>query len=448
MTMRSTIGPMTRRGALRATVFIGVVALASLGCNGGDSSAGTTPSGTVEIFSWWTAGGEADALAVVVNDYEQKYPNVTLVNAAVQDLNNAQQELTQRMENNLPPDTFQVHGGAELIRQWVQPPGISDLSSNKMEDLTFLFEEQGWDTAFPPGVLEVVSLNGAIYSIPIDIQKGNGVFYNMKIFSANGLSLPRSFGDLLTICQTLKSKGVTPIAIDSNSSDIWPIVMLWEDLLLSNTNAQYVKAYWSGKGVADDAPVVQAFTELKNLFPYMNTDSATLTWDQAASKVGQGTAAMTFMGDWARGYFESPSGGDLVPNQDFGVFPFPGTEHDFILVTDTFGLPKGAPSRQNAVDLLATIGRSDVQISFNLKKGAIPARQDVDTSAFDVQAQTAIQEFRDPNTSIVPSLAHGSAAAPEFLTVFEAGIIQFFTDGDVDKMVGVVRTNYAQLEEQ
>jgi glucose/mannose transport system substrate-binding protein len=230
----------------------------------------------------------------------------------------------------------------------------------------------------------------------------------MKVFQQNNLAVPQTFNDLVTLCQTLQSKNVTPIAIDSN--DPWPMTMLWEDLLLASTSAQYVKNYWAGKGVADDAPVQQAFVSLKTLIPFMNKDSNTLTWDQAAAKVGNATAAMTFMGDWARGYFKSSSGGSLVPNQDFGVFPFPGTAKDFIVVTDTFGLPKGAPSRQNAVNLLQVITSTDAQVNFNLKKGSIPARQDVDTSAFDVQAKTTIAEFRDPGTSLLPSFAHGSAA--------------------------------------
>src|SRR6266516_6909934 len=40
-------------------------------------------SGQVEVFSWWVGPGEADGLAAMVKIFNQKYPNVEFVNAAV-----------------------------------------------------------------------------------------------------------------------------------------------------------------------------------------------------------------------------------------------------------------------------------------------------------------------------------------------------------------------------
>jgi len=45
--------------------------------------AGAAPSGKLEIFSWWTAGGEAEGLAGMFSAYKKLYPNVEIVNATV-----------------------------------------------------------------------------------------------------------------------------------------------------------------------------------------------------------------------------------------------------------------------------------------------------------------------------------------------------------------------------
>ncbi len=47
-----------------------------------------------------------------------------------------------------PPDSFQVHAGQELIGTWVK--------SDRMEDLTFLFNEEGWMDVFPKGLIKLI----------------------------------------------------------------------------------------------------------------------------------------------------------------------------------------------------------------------------------------------------------------------------------------------------
>ena len=50
-----------------------------------------------------------------------------------------------------PPDSFQIHGGAELLDNWVKG---NDLT----QPLTELYEAEGLNDKFPPGIVELVSL--------------------------------------------------------------------------------------------------------------------------------------------------------------------------------------------------------------------------------------------------------------------------------------------------
>ncbi|MBN1889152.1 MAG: hypothetical protein JW850_14260, partial [Thermoflexales bacterium] len=89
-------------------------------------------TGKVEIFSWWTGGGEADGLAQMFGIYSQKYPNVEIINATVAGGagSNAKAVLKTRMLGGDPPDSFQVHAGQE-IADWVY--------ADKMEPLDDLY---------------------------------------------------------------------------------------------------------------------------------------------------------------------------------------------------------------------------------------------------------------------------------------------------------------------
>ena len=65
-------------------------------------------SGEIEIFSWWTGGGEEAALLATIADFEQLYPNIKVINATVAGGagTNAKAVLKTRMLGGNPPDTF------------------------------------------------------------------------------------------------------------------------------------------------------------------------------------------------------------------------------------------------------------------------------------------------------------------------------------------------------
>src|SRR2546429_9587943 len=94
--------------AAGALVLGGAFAEFLAACAG--SSPTTTGSGSLEIFSWWTAGGEADALAEMVKIYTGQDPSVKIVNAAGAGGpgTHGQAVLATRMQGGKPPDSFHV----------------------------------------------------------------------------------------------------------------------------------------------------------------------------------------------------------------------------------------------------------------------------------------------------------------------------------------------------
>ena len=137
---------------------------------------------------------------------------------------------------------------------------------------------------------------------------------------------------------------------------------------------------------------------------------------------------MTVMGDWAEGYFKARG---LTPNKEFGWVPFPGTGGSFMMLSDSFGLPRGAPDRDAAVKWLTMAASREGQDAFNPKKGSIPSRIDGDRSLYDVYLQSAMDSFR--TDTIVPSVTHGAAAAEGWVNEIQDVIATFVCDQDVEK---------------
>jgi glucose/mannose transport system substrate-binding protein len=417
-----------------ATGAIGAIALGALvGCGSGGGSAnnasgdnGSSGEKKIEIFSWWTAGGEADGLQALIDIYKQKYPDVQVINAAVAGGagSNAKAVLSQRMQGGNPPDTFQVHAGQELMA-WV--------NAGDMEPLNDLYDKEGWNSVFPKELIDNSSKDGKIYAVPVDIHRGNVLWYNPSIFKKYNLTPPKTFDEFFHVADVLKSHGITPLALADK--DTWEATMLWEDVLLGTVGYQKYDDLMQGKVSFDDPGVRQATETFKKMLQYVNSNHAALEWQDASQLVADGKAAMNVMGDWAKGYFTSKN---LKPGTDFGWTTTPGTADDFMFISDAFGLPKGAPHKQQVLDFLAVLGSKEGQDAFNPKKGSIPARTDGDPSKYDEYSQQAMKDFKSDH--LTPSLAHGSAANPAFLTAVNQAMTVFVSNQDVDQFIQALKT--------
>lgn len=376
--------------------------------------------GTLEIFSWWTAGGEAEALNALYDQYREEYPNVEIINAAVAGGagSNAKAVLATRMQSDNPPDSFQVHAGHELIDSWV----VAD----RMEPVTFIFEENGWRDVYPPDLLEIISYEGEIWSVPVDIHRSNVLWTNKAVFEENGLSEPTTFEEFFEVADQLQEAGVTPLALGDNNT--WPATHLLESVLLGTLGPDAYRGLWTGETDWGSEEVTQALETFVQMLDYVNEDHASLTWDQASQLVADGDAAMNVMGDWASGYFQSV---DMEPGTDYGFVASPNTDGSYLLLSDSFGLPEGAPHRENAIAWLELIGSAEAQDAFNPIKGSIPPRTDAgDSPEYDAYLQSAMEDFQQD--ALVPSLAHGAAASEGWVTSVNDVMSLFVTDRDVE----------------
>lgn len=381
----------------------------------------------VEIFSWWTGAGEEAGLKALIDVFKKKHPDIEVINAAVSGGagTNAKTVLATRMQGNDPPDTFQVHGGSELNDSWV--------AADKMEPLNALYEQEGWKDKFPSSLIDLVSKDGNIYSVPVNIHRSNVLWYNKKIFDQHGLKPPANLEEFFQAADQLKSKGVTPLAL--GDKEPWTATHLFESVLLATLGPEDYQKLWKGQVTFDDPRIKEALNQFKKMLSYINQDHAARNWQDAVQMVGKGEAAMTVMGDWAKGYLSHDL--KLKANQDFGWAPAPGTDGSFIVVTDTFGLPKGIKHPEATKKFLSVLGSVEGQDAFNPLKGSIPARLDADVNKYDEYGKQTMEEFK--KAKLVPSLAHGSAAPEGFVTQFNQLMNTFVTQGQTDAAVQMMK---------
>jgi len=369
----------------------------------------------LEIYSWW-AGDEGPALEALIELYNGMYPDVEVINATVAGGSGTEAKavLKTRMLGGDPPDTFQVHAGQELIGTWV----VAD----RMEDLTSLYEEEGWMDKFPEGLMDLLSTSDGIWSVPVNIHRSNVLWYIPDNLEEWGVEAPETWDDFLAICPTLQDQGVVPLSLGVN----WTHNHLWEAVALSELGPEGWNALWTGEKQFTDPDVVATWDLFGKILDCTNEDATSLSWQQATDMVLSGDAAFNEMGDWAMTYFTVING--LEPGVDYAWSPAPGTDGVFMALSDSFGLPVGAPNPENVINWLKLMGSVDGQDAFNPLKGSIAARLDSDLTKYNAYGQSAAEDWA--SDEVVGSLAHGAVANETFMNGFASGMEVFLNTGD------------------
>lgn len=377
-----------------------------------------TLDGELEIFSWW-AGDEGPALEALIALYNEQYPTVKVVNATVTGGAgvNFRAVLKTRMLGGNPPDSFQVHAGQELIGTWV----VAD----RMQDLTWLYEDEGWFDVFPQSLVDGLSFENGIYAVPVNIHRAGVLWYVPANLKTWGISIPATLDEFYETCAMLQSQEITPLVI----GEAWTAIHLWDQVALSVLGADAYEALWQGELSPTSSELIVVWDSFGKVLDCtnINQNAAGLSWQQATDMLIAGDAAFNVMGDWVAGYLSTTLG--LTPGDDYGWADFPGTQGTFTWLSDTFGLPVGASNEAAAVAWLRLLGSVEGQNTFNPLKGSIPARIDALTQAqalYDTYLHHTAAAWA--NNRLVGSMMHGVVANERFMGDFTQ-VLDIFIQG-------------------
>ncbi len=375
-----------------------------------------------EIFSWWTGGGEAAGLEAMLGVFATEYPNVEFINSAVAGGagTNARAVLASRLQAGDPPDSWQAHAGQEIIGTYV--------AAGQIEPLNSLYDDEGWISVMPDTLIPLISKDGQIYSVPVNIHRANVMWTNPALLDELGVSVPTNWDEFFAACETIEAAGKICLAMGEQ----WTAMHLMEVVLLGALGPDGYSALWDGTGDWGSPEVAAALEAYSQVLQHVNSDASGLTWQDASQLVANGDAAFNIMGDWADGYFSGTTDGGnlgLVPGEGYGWAPPPGTDGTFQFLSDSFTLAKDAPHPEGALDWLRVAGSKAGQEAFNPVKGSICARTDCDTSLFNAYLQTAMADWS--TDTVVGSLTHGVTANDTWKNEINTALGLFLTNSDV-----------------
>jgi glucose/mannose transport system substrate-binding protein len=412
---------LSRRTVFRSSLLglLALVLVVPSASYGGKTKPSAAKAGQLEVFSWWTGGGEAHGLQALIKIWNKNHPTTPFKNETVAGGagTNAKAVLAQRLAANKPPDSFQGHAGQELADY---------IKAGQVEPIDFIYKKSGFDKIMPKQLIQQITYKGHLYSVPVNIHRANILWYNPATLRKAGITTPpKTWGQFIAALQKAKSAGLIPLALGEQ----WTQKHLLETVMIATIGPARWNALWKKGANWSNAGVTLALNRYKTLLTYTNSDAASLTWQDASKLVADGKAAFNIMGDWADGYFRV----DLKkkPNTGYAWTAVPGTNGVYDWLSDSFTLAKGAPHRAAAVQWLAFLGSKKAQDTFNPLKGSIPARKDANPKLYDPYLKWALNQWK--TDKLAGSLTHGVVASNAWNTDVDTALGLFLQSKDVKK---------------
>jgi glucose/mannose transport system substrate-binding protein len=422
-----------------APLFIvcSALAVASAGCSsssdkgatGGGGSGGSGGSAAsnkdaLQLLSWWTGPGEAEALDALTETYKTDNPGARVNLDSSVTAANWSMILPAGIDKS-PWDAFQL-AGADLPQFRIDHPGdVLPLD---------VYDDPALKAAVIPEILKSVSGDdGLAYGAVTGIHRNNAFLFNKQIFDASSLTAPTSIKEFLSDCATLKKTKqadsdsyVWPVA---TTFQTWALRILFDELLAGTIGASAFDDLVQGRTPPTDATMkagiksaIATFgTVLSEYVDPATNDMTNYDWTKAADDVHSGKAAMLLHGDWDKGYMVNAG---WTPGVDFGLSGPPGADDLFVYGADMFGLPSTAPHPDMAEAFLTVVVSKEGQVAFNKYKGATPVRTDV-RDQLDALGQTSMDALLNAKV-LSPSHANSD---------WDTAIGQFSMDSDQAAML-------------
>ncbi|WP_373941291.1 ABC transporter substrate-binding protein [Vibrio chagasii] len=379
-------------------------------------------AGEVEVLHWWTAGGEAKSAAVLKEMIEEQGHTWKDFAVAGGGGESAMTVLKTRAVSGNPPSAAQIKG--HDIQEW---GGLGFLTS-----LDATAKQEKWDDLLPAVVTKVMKWDGEYVAVPVNVHRVNWLWANPEVLEKSGVTVPTTLDEFFVAADKIKAAGFIPLA---HGGQPWQDATVFEAVALDVLGSEdYNKAFVDlDMDVLSGEKMVEVFTKFKKMRDYIDSNSPGRDWNVATSMVINGEAAMQIMGDWAKGEFTAAG---KVPGKDYICAPAPGTDGQFTFNIDSFAFFElGDKENQKAQqDLAKTILTKDFQEVFNLNKGSIPVRLDMDMSKFDQCALDSMATFKASAESgdLVPSMAHGLSTTSYAQGAIYDVVTNFFNEKNAD----------------
>ncbi len=366
----------------------------------------------LEVTHWWTSGGEAAAVAEFAKAFDAT-GNHWVDGAIAGGGSTARPIMISRITGGDPMGATQFNHGRQA-EELVQ--------AGLMRDLDDVAARENWKAVInPPSLLEGCMLDGKVYCVPVNIHSWQWLWLSNKAFADAGVPVPANWTEFVAAAPALEKAGIVPLAVGKQG---WQTAGAFNVLVMAVGGTDlYLKIFKDKDAEAAAGPDLAAVFKAADDARKMAKDSNVQDWNQATNMVITAKAGGQIMGDWAQGEFQVAN---QVAGKDYTCLPGLGLNPTLTTNGDSFYFPVlSDPDKSKAQEVLASVMLSpETQVAFNLKKGSLPVRGDIDLSAANDCMKKGLEILKAGQIT----LSTDELISPDTNTQLEDLFSQFFSD--------------------
>jgi glucose/mannose transport system substrate-binding protein len=337
----------------------------------------------LEVTHWWTSAGEAAAVAEFARVFEEQTGHTWVDSALSGSGTGANPVIISRIIGGDPMGATQMNTGRDAEEL---------IQAGLMRDLTDIAEELNIKEFYvDEALLEPCTYEGRIYCFPINIHSWDWLWLSTAAYEEIGQPVPTTWDEYVASWPALEEAGIIPFGLATG----WPIAGVPGVLLSGIGGSDLVLAINRDK----DAEAVRSpeFRKVAEAMDAIRSVVSPETMVPAFADVGNqllaGEAAGNIHGDWLQGDLQVAGG---VPGEDYECLPALGMNDQLSGGGDAFYFPVLPEGTDPAVieaqtELAKILVGKEAQLAFNLKKGSMPIRTDIDLSQANACMQKALE---------------------------------------------------------
>ena len=377
-------------------------------------AATSASAGDLEVMHWWTSGGESAAVSELAKAFDAT--GNTWVDAAIAGGESARSVMVSRLIGGDPMGAFQFNHGRQAEEL---------IEAGLLRDITDIAEAEGWkDIINPPSLLDACTVDGRIYCAPVNIHSWQWIWLSHKAYADAGLDVPADWDEFVAAAPMLEKAGKLPLAMGQQG---WQQSGLFNVLFAALVPNEVFLSVYDDKDaeVATGADVGRVFAAAADARARAS-GSNVQNWNDATNLVITGQAGGQIMGDWAQGEFAVAG---QVAGTDYSCLPGLGVTELLSTGGDAFYFPVLSDEAEIAAqsELAALMLRPATQVAFNLAKGSLPVRGDIDLSTANDCMQKGLALLADG--ALLPDT--NQLVTPDTAEQISTLFVEFFADPSI-----------------
>lgn len=350
-----------------------IAALALTGCGGGantnnqpdkadSNAAGGQEKISLTLWHNWTGqDAKSQAMRKLMDDFRKDHPNITLEDEGLPS-DGLKTRLRTAAAADEMPDLFVMWPDA--MTKEFQKGGVLQ----PIDD--FLDSKPDWKNNFIDNAFDGYTVDGKIYTVPMNLAPCSFIFYNQAIFDKYGVEVPKTWEELLAVIDTFNKNKVIPIAMGNKAN--WMV----QSTLFSTLGDRVTGTDWFLKAVEQDGAkftdpqFIEALKTLKQLGDANAFQSGynSIDQNQMMQLFYQGKAAMFINGGWALADVVNNAPKEILDQTHIAILPaVPGGKGEAQVTAGVVGTGLGVSKKLEgakkdaALELLYALSGPDGQ---------------------------------------------------------------------------------------